>query len=40
MICQYDFGETEVHLFVCWIGKHADYDRLCADREQYSINIY
>lgn len=40
MICKYAFGETEIHLFVCWIGLHRDYDRLCADKKQYSINLY
>lgn len=40
MICMYAFGETEVHLFVCWIGIHAEYDKLCADKKQYSINVY
>ena len=40
MICMYAFGETEVHLFVCWLGTHADYDKLCDDNKQYSINVY
>ncbi len=40
MICKYSFGESEVHLFVCWIGTHAEYDKICADGKQYSINIY
>jgi mRNA interferase HigB len=40
MICKYAFGETEVHLFVCWIGSHAEYDKICADKKQYSINVY
>lgn len=40
MICQYAFGENEVHLFVCWIGKHAEYTKICAANKQYSINIY
>lgn len=38
MICKYSFGERQVHLFVCWIGTHADYDKLCADSQQYIIN--
>ncbi len=38
MICQYAFGESEVHLFVCWIGTHAEYGKLCTDKKQYSIN--
>lgn len=40
MICKYAFGETEVHLFVCWIGTHAEYDRICAGKKQYSIYAY
>lgn len=40
MICKYTFGATEVHLFVCWIGTHAAYDKICAEQKQYSINIY
>ena len=40
LISQYDFGTTEVHLFVCWIGTHAEYDKLCASGKQYSINVY
>ena len=40
MICQYAFGEKEVHLFVCWIGTHAEYDKICADKKQYVINVF
>jgi|SRR5882724_3075809 len=40
VICKYAFGDHEVHLFVCWIGTHADYDKLCASKEQYTISIY
>lgn len=40
MICQYAFGEAEVHLFVCWIGTHAEYDKICHAKAQYSISIY
>jgi mRNA interferase HigB len=28
MICQYVFGEKEAHLFICWIGTHAEYTKL------------
>ena len=37
MICKYVFGEKQVHLFVCWIGTHAEYDRLCVDNQQFLI---
>ena len=40
MICKYAFGETEVHLFVCWIGTHAAYNKLCGEGKQYTINTY
>lgn len=40
MICKYAFGEKEVHLFICWIGTHAEYDKLNQKGEQYSINNY
>lgn len=40
MICKYLFGATQVHLFVCWIGTHAAYDKICKQGDQYTINIY
>ncbi len=40
MICKYAFGDKQVHLFVCWIGTHAEYDELCDNNEQYSVSIY
>lgn len=40
MICKYHFGETKVHLFVKWIGTHANYTKLCNDGKQYEIDEY
>jgi mRNA interferase HigB len=40
MICKYIFGAKQVHLFVCWMGTHAEYDKVCKQNEQYSINLY
>lgn len=40
MICKYFFGTKEVHLFVCWIGTHAEYGELNNKNEQYTISIY
>lgn len=40
MICKYAFGDKQVHLFVCWIGTHAEYDKLCDSNKQYTISIY
>ena len=40
MICKYAFGEKQVHLFICWIGTHTEYDELCRRNEQYTITNY
>jgi len=40
LICKYYFGKTRVHLFVKWIGTHAEYTKLCNDGKQYAINVY
>ena len=40
LICKYLFGSKVVHLFVCWIGTHAEYDKLCDKNEQYTVNDY
>lgn len=40
MICKYAFGEKQIHLFVCWIGTHADYTELSQKGEQYTRNSY
>lgn len=40
MICKYAFGEKQVHLFVCWIGTHAQYEALCDNHEQYTRSNY
>jgi len=40
MICKYAFGDNMVHLFICWIGTHAEYDKLNAKNEQYTISNY
>lgn len=40
MICKYHFGITRVHLYIKWIGTHAEYTQLCGDNQQYEINIY
>jgi len=40
MICKYHFGATEVHLFICWIGTHAHYDKLNNKKQQYTISLY
>lgn len=40
MICHYVFGDKQVHLFICWIGTHAEYSKLCKEKKQYLFNIY
>jgi len=40
MICHYFFGKKFVHLYICWIGTHTDYDELCSKKEQYTVNQY
>lgn len=40
MICKYAFGRKQVHLFVCWIGTHAEYDELCDKEEQYTVENF
>ena len=40
IICKYYFGENNVHLFVKWIGTHANYTKLCKMGKQYNVNLY
>lgn len=40
LIIKYFFGEKQVHLFICWIGTHAAYTKLCKKGQQFQINIF
>lgn len=40
MICSYYFGKKNVHLYINWIGTHAEYTEICDDNHQYKINKY
>ena len=40
MICKYGFGENEIHLFICWLGTHAEYDKICKDGKQFTVNVF
>jgi mRNA interferase HigB len=40
IIGKYVFGDRQVHLFICWIGTHAEYDKICKENRQYTINDY
>lgn len=42
IICSYYFN-AEINtatFFVKWIGTHAEYDKLCADGNQYAIDMF
>jgi len=40
LICAYWFGPGMVHLYVKWIGTHAEYNRLCDLGLQSSIDNF
>ncbi|WP_232526586.1 type II toxin-antitoxin system HigB family toxin [Marinilabilia rubra] len=40
LICKYHFGSSKVHLFIKWIGTHAEYTKLCNAGKQYEIDVY
>ncbi|WP_026768029.1 type II toxin-antitoxin system HigB family toxin [Asinibacterium sp. OR53] len=40
MICTYHFGISRVHLYVKWIGTHAQYTALFRNNEHYTVNDY
>lgn len=40
MICKYWFGLTRVHLYVKWMGTHAEYDGLCRQNKQYTADEF
>ena len=40
MICKYAFGIKKVHLFICWIGTHAEYSKLCRQNKQFDVNDF
>jgi mRNA interferase HigB len=40
MICGYLFGDHQVHLYVCWIGTHAEYSKICKKNSQYTISVF
>ena len=40
VICKYLFGVTRVHLYIKWVGTHAEYDKLCNAGKQYNVNEY
>lgn len=40
LICKYHFSANNIHLFVCWIGTHAEYDELCSSGKQFTVNVF
>jgi mRNA interferase HigB len=40
LIAAYHFGVSKIHLFIKWIGTHADYTKLCRNGLQYSVTDY
>ena len=40
IIAEYYFGSTRLHLYICWIGTHTEYTKLCNEKKQYSITDY
>ncbi len=40
IICAYAFGVHKVHLFICWIGSHAEYDKINKAGKQYTVKIF
>jgi mRNA interferase HigB len=38
IICSYWFGPRMVHLYLKWIGTHAEYTILCNHNAQYTID--
>ncbi len=40
LIAKYAFGHKQIHLFICWLGTHAEYTKLCIDQKQYTVTNY
>jgi len=40
LICSYWFGPHMVHLYIKWIGTHAEYTKLCKHKLQFSIDDF
>lgn len=39
IICEYQFGQRFVHLYVCWVGSHEAYNKLNME-DKKTINLY
>lgn len=40
LICKYHFGKTRIHIFIKWIGTHAEYSKLCKEGKQFEIDKF
>lgn len=42
ILCEYYFNEQvgTVTLFIKWIGTHAEYDKLCDNGDQYTVDQF
>jgi mRNA interferase HigB len=40
LICKYLVGQNKVHLFIKWIGTHAEYTSLCKNGKQITVENY
>jgi len=42
IIAKYQFHPTQKKaiLYLCWIGNHKDYDKICDKNNQYDINMF
>lgn len=40
IICKCHFGVTRIHIYIKWIGTHAEYTKLCEANQQYIVNNY
>ncbi|HWK02562.1 MAG TPA: type II toxin-antitoxin system HigB family toxin [Puia sp.] len=40
MIAKYWFGLSKVHLYIKWIGTHAEYGELCKRKLQYAVDDF
>ena len=40
MICSYKLGIKNCHIYINWIGTHAEYDKICKLNKQFTIDKY
>ena len=40
LICTIWFGPKMVHLYIKWIGTHAEYSKLCKQKLQFTIDVF